>query len=65
MPRNCHSSASVESAPCHTCPHVRRETPMAISCLKLDGSITCARERIGRHQARLLDPNWQCPHQEK
>jgi hypothetical protein len=46
--------------PCHTCPHVRRETPFAISCLELDGKVSCTHERIGRHQARLLDPTWTC-----
>ena len=45
---------------CRACPRVRRETPFSISCLDLDGSISCARDRIGRHQRRLLDPGWRC-----
>lgn len=48
------------AARCRACPHVLRETPFAISCQVLDGEISCPRERIGRHQRRLLDPLWNC-----
>jgi len=58
-------AARTRALTCRSCPRVRKETPFAISCLELDGSISCARERIGRHQSRLLDPNWTCPIEKK
>ncbi len=49
-----------QSARCRACPSYRVETPMSGSCLRLDATEPCQRNRILRHQARLLDPAFRC-----